>query len=101
MQSLMPINFFVLKMRTIKNGFAGPKILGGFRETGPRSVIDGCRGCAVLTIYPEFVLCLIHRFACCTNSGSTKRTCTMNLGWHAGVHRNSGLTGFSNPGQLR
>ena len=35
MQSFMPVHFFVFKIRTIENGFAGPKRFRGFRETGP------------------------------------------------------------------
>ena len=35
MQSFMPTRFFVFKIQTIKNGFAGPKSFRGFRETGP------------------------------------------------------------------
>ena len=37
MQSFMPIRFFVFKIRTIENGFAGPKRFWGFQETGPWS----------------------------------------------------------------
>ena len=35
MQSFMPIHFFVLKIRTIENGFADPKRFRDFLETGP------------------------------------------------------------------
>ena len=37
MQSLMPIHFFVFKIRTIENDFADPKRFRDFRETGPRT----------------------------------------------------------------
>ena len=35
MQSFMPVHFFVMKIRTIENGFADPKRFRDFRETGP------------------------------------------------------------------
>ena len=35
MQSFMPIHFFVFKIRTIENGFAGPKRFRDFREAAP------------------------------------------------------------------